>query len=106
MSTFSDNYDATIRTLETTLTDRIDGGAEFDFDRAGDVISIEFEDGERFIISPNSPVEQLWLSANYAGSRYNWSDEAKAWVNEKTCQFFLKDLETELSKKLGGSISE
>src|SRR5688572_7569342 len=71
---FSQRYDETSRMLESRLTDLIDNGSEFDLERAGDVLTIEFENGDKIIITPNSPVEQLWISAEYQGHRFNWSD--------------------------------
>ncbi|HET6400205.1 MAG TPA: iron donor protein CyaY [Candidatus Kapabacteria bacterium] len=81
MTFFAQHYDATIRNLEETLAAMIDAGSDFDFTRSGDVLTIEFEDGEKIVITPQSPMEQLWISANYAGHRFNWKDER--WVNEK-----------------------
>lgn len=81
MSNFAQNYDTTIRNLESRLGDLVDAGKDFDFQRKGDVLEIEFEDGERVVITPQSPLEQLWVSANYAGHRFNWNGET--WVNEK-----------------------
>ncbi len=75
MTTFSQRYDATIRNLEQTLAALIDAGQEFDFTRSGDVLTIEFENGEKIVITPQSPMEQLWISANYAGHRFNWLED-------------------------------
>jgi len=105
MNDFTARYDATITDLETRLTNAIDEGSAFDYEKNGDVLTIEFEDGERFIVSPNSPVNQLWLSANYAGYRFNWSNEAIGWINEKTAEPLLLQLERALSEKLGKAVS-
>ncbi|MEO6940344.1 MAG: iron donor protein CyaY [Candidatus Kapaibacterium sp.] len=105
MISFHDRYDATIRALEEQLSDIIDSGQDFEMERNGDVLNLEFEDGARFIISPNSPVEQLWVSANYAGNRFNWSDEVNDWINEKTAEPFRPFLAASISGKLGASIS-
>jgi iron-sulfur cluster assembly protein CyaY len=105
MATFSQHYDETIRDLETRLSNAIDGGTEFDFEKNGDVLTLEFDDGERFIISPNSPVQQLWVSANFSGSRFNWSDEANEWIHEKDGRALTHFLDEELSKKLGKAVS-
>lgn len=105
MATFTQHYDASITDLETRLSNAIDEGTEFDFEKNGDVLTIEFEDGERFIISPNSPVNQLWVSANYSGSRFNWSDEENDWIHEKQGDPLFLFLDKELSKKLGKPVS-
>jgi iron donor protein CyaY len=105
MNYFTQRYDATISDLETKLGNVIDEGTDFDFEKNGDVLTIEFESGERFIISPNSPVEQLWVSANYMGLRFNWSDEANDWIHEKDGEPVTLFLSKAISEKVGKSVS-
>ncbi len=102
---FSKNYDATIRDLESKLGDLIDDGADFDLDRRGDVLTIEFEDGEKIVITPQSPMEQLWVSANYAGHRFKWSDAVAHWTNEKGGESIQSFLSNALSTKLGTPVT-
>jgi len=102
MSNFSKTYESTIQALEHKLTELIDSGMEFDLERNGDVLTIEFEDGEKIVITPQSPLEQLWISANYAGHRFNWRDGD--WKNEKDCNSITTFLSSVLSSKLGSSI--
>jgi iron donor protein CyaY len=101
MTSFSQTYDTTIRDLEQKLAAMIDAGSDFDFTRSGDVLTIEFEDGEKIVITPQSPMEQLWISANYAGHRFNWSEEHNDWIHEKTGELFEEFVVNALSKKLG-----
>ncbi len=99
MTDFSRNYDTTIRDLEAKLDALIDSGIEFDFSRTGDVLTIEFDSGEKIIITPQAPTEQLWVSANYAGHRFNWLNGN--WVNEKGGQELIPFLSQTLSSQLG-----
>jgi CyaY protein len=102
MTDFSRNYDDTIRDLEGKLEALIDSGIEFDFSRSGDVLAIEFDSGEKIIITPQAPTEQLWISANYAGHRFNWLDFE--WRNEKGGQELSKFLAEALSLQLGTEV--
>jgi iron donor protein CyaY len=101
---FGKQYENTIKELDTKLSALIDSGEEFDLERSGDVMKIIFEDGEQFIITPQSPTSQLWLSANYAGHRFNWSEEASDWTNEKTGGRFTNELSYLLGNKLEKAI--
>lgn len=101
MTSFSQRYDTTIRELEQKFASMIDAGSEFDFTRSGDVLTVEFEGSEKIVITPQSPMEQLWISANYAGYRFNWSDEKKDWVDEKSGEALDRFLSKALSQKLG-----
>jgi CyaY protein len=99
---FSQNYDNTIRSLEEYLSILIDAGSDFDFSRSGDVLAIEFADGEKIIVTPQAPMEQLWVSANYSGHRFNWIDEK--WVNEKGGEEFTEFLSRIISERIGEGI--
>ena len=63
-------------------------GDEHDFEVEGGSgkLEIEFEDkdGTRFVISPNTPVRQIWISALTTSFKLSWSDEAQTFVLDKT----------------------
>lgn len=105
MNSFTDRYDFTIKNLDDKLSALIDSGSEFDVEMNGDVLSVIFEDGSKFIISPNSPVSQLWVSANYEGHRFNFDEAKQQWIDEKSSEEFPKYLSRLLSDKLGDEIA-
>ena len=104
MMDFEKQFNATLEELDTKLSALIDTGEEFDVERSGDVMKIVFEDGEQYIITPQSPTSQLWLSANYAGHRFNWSDDVSDWTNEKTGERFTHALSYLLGNKLNRAV--
>ena len=104
MNSFTDRYDATVTNLDNQLSDLIDSGLDFDIEKNGDVLSIIFEDGSKFIITPNSPVSQLWVSANYEGHRFNFDEAGQQWMDEKSGEEFLTYFSRLLSEKLSKEI--
>jgi iron donor protein CyaY len=48
----------------------------------GGVLTINFEEGEpgRFIVSPNSSVHQLWVSARVSSFKFDWAGAAGEFV--------------------------
>ncbi|HSB08086.1 MAG TPA: iron donor protein CyaY [Blastocatellia bacterium] len=46
------------------------------------VLTVSFEEGEpgRFIVSPNSSVRQLWVSARMGSYKFDWVDETRGFV--------------------------
>lgn len=52
-------------------------------DQAG-ALQISFEDGTRFVISPNAPVRQIWISALATSFKLDWSEDQKGFVLTKT----------------------
>ncbi len=62
-------------------------GDEYDFDsdmNAGALV-IEFEDPrERFVVSPNSPVKQIWVSAHVQSFKLDWDGGREDFVYPRT----------------------
>jgi iron donor protein CyaY len=52
-------------------------------DQAG-ALTVAFEDGTRFVVSPNAPVRQIWISALTTSFKLDWSDEESDFVLAKT----------------------
>jgi len=52
-------------------------------DQAG-ALHISFEDGSRFVISPNAPVRQIWISALATSFKLDWSDMDRDFILQKS----------------------
>lgn len=53
----------------------------FDVDSKEGALAIEFEDPPaKFVVSPNAPVRQIWLSALVRSFKLDWSSEAQTFV--------------------------
>ncbi|MBE0657752.1 MAG: iron donor protein CyaY [Bryobacteraceae bacterium] len=61
------------------------GDFEFDADMSAGALVIEFEDPrERFVVSPNSPVRQIWVSAHVQSFKLDWDETRGAFVHGAT----------------------
>lgn len=50
---------------------------DFDVDMNNGALTVEFEDPrERFVVSPNSPVKQIWVSAHVQSFKFDWNGSA------------------------------
>jgi frataxin len=76
---------------------------EFDVEGGSGKLEIEFEDevGTRFVISPNAPVRQIWISALTTSFKLGWSDSAQAFVLDKTGETLNETMSRILTEKLG-----
>jgi iron donor protein CyaY len=70
-------------------------------------LEIEFEDEEetRFVISPNTPVRQIWISALTTSFKLGWSDAAQAFVLDKSGETLNQVMSRILSEKIGKPLS-
>jgi CyaY protein len=79
----------------------------FDAEGGSGKLEILFDDDDetRFVISPNSPVRQIWISALTTSFKLAWSDAAGTFVLEKTGET-LKQLASRIvSQQLGTEVT-
>ena len=51
--------------------------------RAGDVVTLQFPDGMRCILSPQPPLRQLWVAARTTAHHFNYDEAAGAWQDDQ-----------------------
>ncbi len=60
-----------------------DGG--FEAEEKNGVLNVLFEDGTaKFVFTPNTPVRQVWISAQSTSFKLEWNDEKQAFTLPKT----------------------
>jgi iron donor protein CyaY len=99
---FRDLADKAIRDLERAfarLADRYD----IDVDVEGGVLNISFEEGEpgRFIVSPNSSVRQVWVSARVSSYKFDWSEDSNDFLLGATGETLRAVMATLTREQLG-----
>lgn len=72
---------------------------EFEPDFQAGALTVEFEEPkEKFVVSPNAPVHQIWVSARVKSYKLDWSDEQSAFVlaaSGQTLKQLMADLITQ-----------
>jgi CyaY protein len=58
--------------------------ADFEVEDQAGALHVSFEDGGRFVISPNAPVRQVWISALATSFKLDWSETDQDFVLQKT----------------------
>jgi iron donor protein CyaY len=57
----------------------------FEFEDNNGVMNIIFENGSsKFVITPNTPIRQVWISAQATSYKLDWSESAHAFTLSKT----------------------
>ena len=79
----------------------------FEVESGNGKIEIEFEDADetRFVISPQTPVRQIWISALTSSFKLAWSDAANAFVLDKTGETLDQVMSRILSQQLGTAVT-
>ena len=59
--------------------------AGFEVEEQGGVLNVVFEEpAVKFVITPNTPVRQIWISALSTSFKLDWSEENKDFVLQKS----------------------
>ena len=74
---------------------------EFDVEMNGGALSVEFEEPpERFVVSPNSPVRQIWVSAHVQSFKLDWVGDRSAFVLAGTGESLEELIENAIAKRI------
>jgi CyaY protein len=103
---FRKKYDAAAEKLRQRLLELGDE-LGFEVEGQGDKLELLFEEPEeaRFVISPNTPVRQIWISALTTSFKLSWSDTAGAFVLEKTGETLSQLMGRILTQQLGSAVT-
>ncbi|MGH9627434.1 MAG: iron donor protein CyaY [Bryobacteraceae bacterium] len=79
---------------------------EHDFETDfGGALTVEFEDPPaKFVVSPNAPVRQIWVSAHSRSYKLDWDPQEEAFVLPETGQTLAELMQSVVSKQLGEEI--
>ncbi|HKE34257.1 MAG TPA: iron donor protein CyaY [Candidatus Acidoferrum sp.] len=82
-------------------------GDEHGFDVEGESGKLEviFEEPEaKFVISPNTPVREIWISALSTSFKLGWNEARNAFVQEKTGEDLYTIMSRVVSQQLGEEV--
>ena len=86
----------------------LDAGDEHGFDVEGESGKLEviFEEPvlTKFVISPNAPVREIWISALSTSFKLGWSETKNAFVLEKTGENLFEVMSRVISQQLGSEV--
>ena len=98
---FRRHADAAMDSLKKSLI-TAEESADFEVEDQAGALQISFEDPPtRFVISPNGPVRQIWISALATSFKLDWSSAANDFVLEKTGENLKKLVARLVNQQLG-----
>jgi iron donor protein CyaY len=102
---FRNRADAALEDLYRRLTQASDEhGFEADFNSGA--MAIEFEDPPaKFVVSPDAPVRQIWVSAHSRSFKLEWEDARGAFVLPATKQTLVEMIGEAIGQQLGESLT-
>ncbi len=87
--------------LDDALRD-VDG---VESDLAGDILTLEFEDGAKFVVNSHSAAQQIWMSANMQAWHLGWDAAAQSWRDTRSRAELFSELGKLVSEKLAQPVT-
>ena len=79
---------------------------DFESDFNAGALTIEFDEPPgRFVVSPNSPVQQVWVSALTRSFKLEWDDSRAAFVLPDTKQTLAELIQSAISQHTGEEVA-
>jgi len=79
---------------------------EFEADFNGGALVIEFEDPPaKFVVSPNAPVSQVWVSAQMKSFKLDWDAGRGAFVAADSGQTLVELVGSAVGRQIGEEVS-
>lgn len=72
---------------------------------ASDILTIEFDDGTRYVLNSHRAARQIWLSAERSAWHFDYLPGTRSWVAAKSGDELWSTLNRLLSTKLGEAIT-
>lgn len=91
----------TLKALEKALAGADD---RLEVDLASDILTLEFEDGRKYIVNSHRAARQIWLSANLSAWHFTPDDAGATWVDPREHHELWAHLEGLVSQKLGRAV--
>jgi len=100
-ATFRSLSERALERLKQSLIVAEEATDSFEFEDNNGVMNVLFEDeSSKFVITPNTPVRQIWISALSTSFKLDWDPVADAFVLPKTGEPLLPLLERLLRQHL------
>jgi len=104
-ATFRQAADGALESLFKALT-RAGDSYEFDADMNNGALTVEFEDPPaKFVVSPNTPVRQIWVSAHSKSFKLDWDAGKGAFVLADSGQTLAELMADHIGKRLGEEVA-
>src|ERR1700732_5543989 len=103
---FRDKADAAFEDLKKKLLNLGDA-EEFDVEGESGKLEVIFEEPEpaKFVISPNTPIREIWISALSTSFKLGWSETRHAFVLDKTGEDLHPLMSRVASLQLGAEVT-
>jgi CyaY protein len=100
-SEFRRHADTEVEALKQSLIEA-EGEGGFEVEENNGAMNILFEEPpSKFVVTPNTPIRQIWISALATSFKLEWSESASAFILPKTGERLLPLVARLINQHLG-----
>lgn len=100
---FRKRADAALASLNKSLMEA-EESADLEVEDQSGALHVSFGDRSKFVISPNAPVRQIWISALATSFKLDWSDAVQDFVLAKTGERLKALVARLINRQLGEEV--
>jgi iron-sulfur cluster assembly protein CyaY len=103
---FQKKADALFEELKKRLL-RLGDEHAFDVEGESGKLEVIFEEPQpaKFVVSPNTPIREIWVSALSTSFKLAWSDASNAFILDKTGEDLFAVMSRVISEQLGTKVT-
>ena len=102
---FKKRADEALQSLHKRLSAASEN-ADFEADFNAGALTVEFDDAPaKFVVSPNAPVSQIWVSAHSKSYKLAWDDAAGTFILPGSGQTLTELIQEAIAQQLGQEVS-
>jgi len=102
---FKNQADAALQSLYKKLSAASDR-YEFEPDFNAGALAIEFDEPKaKFVVSPNTPVRQIWVSAHSKSFKLDWNPAKQTFVLPETGQSLDQLIQSAIAQQVGEEVT-
>jgi CyaY protein len=92
--------EAALAAIERSLDD---SGADVEFERSGNVLTLEFENGSKIIVNLQPPMKEIWIAAKAGGFHFRFMNGE--WRDTRSDSEFFSALSSYATDQAGEPVT-
>jgi len=85
------------------LSRKLDVYAELSVDFANETLTVEFDDGDKFVVNQQGASRQIWFAAAFQAAHFDW--DGSGWKDSKTGEALRVRVARDVGKKIGKPVA-
>ena len=82
-TTFADRIEAIFSNIEASI-DRLSDEVDIDVLRAGNVLTLTFENGHRILVNSQEAAQEIWVAAPSGGFHFRLNAVTRRWIDTRS----------------------